>query len=206
MAKKRYRWVCPNCDKGALGPQRPRKNNVVRYCLPCSSKAGVLVERTCPSLEKRRSARKAKVTKKAKRKRDSAKARRDELWVYQGWDLEKELTRMCKHPELNLRRKPVVEIRRRKQGNYCTGRSYGGRIVLTIPTEATAGQALALLAHEVAHEDRGARGHGERWRTVFTTLAEDLYGAEITPTDSHYHLHINVRNAIGRALVVPQEG
>ncbi len=37
---KRKRWVCPLCNVGKLGLQRPRKNDVVRYCLPCSEKTG----------------------------------------------------------------------------------------------------------------------------------------------------------------------
>jgi len=44
MAKpKRKRWSCPTGDHpGVLGPGRPRANNIVRYCLPCSEKDGVI--------------------------------------------------------------------------------------------------------------------------------------------------------------------
>ena len=42
---KQSRWKCPTCGHGLLAPTRPRRNDVRRYCLPCSSKAGVLVER-----------------------------------------------------------------------------------------------------------------------------------------------------------------
>lgn len=42
--KKRKRWKCPVCEIGVLGLLRPRKNDVVRYCLPCSAKTGRLVE------------------------------------------------------------------------------------------------------------------------------------------------------------------
>jgi len=45
MKKRRKRWSCPICAIGALGPQRPRKDNAVRYCLPCTAKTGKLVER-----------------------------------------------------------------------------------------------------------------------------------------------------------------
>lgn len=51
---KRYRWACPICNKGALGPSRPRKDNAVRYCLPCTAKTGKLVARTCPALDSKR--------------------------------------------------------------------------------------------------------------------------------------------------------
>ena len=39
------RWVCPNGCPGVLGPERPRRDSVTRYCLPCSAKAYVLVRR-----------------------------------------------------------------------------------------------------------------------------------------------------------------
>ena len=68
--QRRVRWTCLQCDKGALGPTRPRKNNAVRYCLPCTAKTGKLVERECLTLEKRRE-RKAEAKKgTAARKRE----------------------------------------------------------------------------------------------------------------------------------------
>jgi hypothetical protein len=51
---KQVRWKCAICDHGLLAPTKPRKNDVRRYCLPCSSKSGKLVERVAPSLEKQR--------------------------------------------------------------------------------------------------------------------------------------------------------
>ena len=54
---KQSRWKCPTCGHGLLAPTRPRRNDVRRYCLPCSSKAGVLVERVAPALDAQRAAR-----------------------------------------------------------------------------------------------------------------------------------------------------
>ena len=46
MAKaKRKRWVCPLCKVGKLGLQRPRRDDVIRYCFPCSEQTGRMVER-----------------------------------------------------------------------------------------------------------------------------------------------------------------
>jgi hypothetical protein len=79
MAK---RWTCPRCGGGKLAPERPRKNDTRRYCLPCSDKTGRLVERTCKALEKRREAvqerskAKARRKTKAKRKRQAASVER----------------------------------------------------------------------------------------------------------------------------------
>lgn len=63
---KRVRWECPNgLHPGVLGSTRPRANATVRYCLPCSEAAGVLVERTAPALERKR---RVKVEAKRERK------------------------------------------------------------------------------------------------------------------------------------------
>jgi hypothetical protein len=60
MAKaKSKRWVCPNCKKGKLGKIRPRKNDIIRYCFPCSTKSGYLIERTSPADERKRGKKKA---------------------------------------------------------------------------------------------------------------------------------------------------
>ena len=54
---KQARWKCPICNDGLLAPQRPRLDDVRRYCLPCSSKTGKLVERIAPALEAQRTRR-----------------------------------------------------------------------------------------------------------------------------------------------------
>ena len=60
------RWTCPEgVHPGQLGPKRPRKDAVVRYCLPCSIKAGRLVSRVAPAQEsKRRPQQEAEQTRK----------------------------------------------------------------------------------------------------------------------------------------------
>jgi len=68
---KLVRWKCEICSSGLLAPSKPRKNDVRRYCLPCSKKIGKLVERSIPSLEK-------KVAKK-KEKRKAVAFRRKEI-------------------------------------------------------------------------------------------------------------------------------
>lgn len=203
MARKRTRWVCPECGKGALGPQRPRRNATVRYCLPCSQRAGVLVERQAPALERRRAEREAARKAKAARKRATKQEREDALYVYGGVDLRVDLRveakRIMAHPEVGCPRATWC-VRRRRQGRHLTGVSYGGRVVLTIPAGASAGQALAILAHELAHEATRGDQHGDRWRAVFLGVVQDLYGAEVAPADSYMDLHANVARALDVAL------
>ena len=69
------RWKCEVCDSGLLAPTKPRMNDVRRYCLPCSSKTGKLVQRVAPTLEKQRIAKKASVKKKNVAKRATAAKR-----------------------------------------------------------------------------------------------------------------------------------
>ena len=76
-ASARKRWVCPKCDVGVLAPIRPRKNNVLRYCLPCSQVTGKLVERFCPSLDDARNAKAAKADAKKAAKAEAKKAKAD---------------------------------------------------------------------------------------------------------------------------------
>ena len=66
------RWDCPQgLHPGALGPQRPRKDAVVRFCWPCSLAAGRLVERIAPSIESKR-CRKAESLQRAKDRKAEA--------------------------------------------------------------------------------------------------------------------------------------
>ena len=47
-------WRCPKCEAGVRAPERLRKIDVRRFCLDCSAKTGVLVERTIPSRDAER--------------------------------------------------------------------------------------------------------------------------------------------------------
>lgn len=44
MARK-VKWHCATCKTNVLGPGRPRMDNMVRYCVPCSVARGFLVTR-----------------------------------------------------------------------------------------------------------------------------------------------------------------
>lgn len=73
-ASRRVRWECPSGEHPAvLGSTRPRKNAVVRFCIPCSMEAGVLVERRAPALERGRVAKQAARGAKQQREREQAR-------------------------------------------------------------------------------------------------------------------------------------
>lgn len=70
MPVKMVRWTCPNGEHpGVLGPSRPRKDHLCRYCIECSLKANRLVERVVPAIEGKREAARQRSAERAAKKR-----------------------------------------------------------------------------------------------------------------------------------------
>ena len=68
MAKaKQKRWACTQCDKVKLGKLRPRKDDIIRWCLDCSKKTGYLVPRTPVAKSKTKTKTKKAKTRKTAR-------------------------------------------------------------------------------------------------------------------------------------------
>jgi hypothetical protein len=150
MATKQVRWKCLNCNSGVLAPSRPRRDDVRRYCLPCSSKAGRLVERTAPALEKKREATKSKATEKQKAKRAKAA---DAKTAQCGFDVDKEAIRLWKilmkqHPN-RKRRLPSIKIVKRNRETTSGHYESGHLVQLNLGTDTV--DAWECLAHELVH-------------------------------------------------------
>lgn len=199
MAKaKQYRWVCPECGVGKLAGKSPRRNATARYCLSCSGHSEVLVERTCPALDKQRGLRseRAKVKREGKAKRDY-----DRKWVHAGMDIKKESARIwkiaCKLDHMLSKRYPhgpTYKIKRRKaetwpDGTVCSQASSGhaqywsGEITLTLGVNRQ--DVWHVLIHEIAHllaHVRGAGGgydqktkaHGDIFRAAEKELQDEV--------------------------------
>lgn len=73
--KKQVRWKCERCGDGLLAPSKPRRDDVRRFCLPCSSETGRLVERIAPALEQHRARRVEMARQKKKNERIRERAR-----------------------------------------------------------------------------------------------------------------------------------
>ena len=155
---KQVRWKCEICDDGLLAPSRPRRNDVRRYCLPCSAKRGTLVERIAPALEKKREKRAAFVSVKVKKKRvrkrqklQPIKERQKKAKQRQAI-FEKEADRIWSlfYPEGTNRRRPRINIVfSRNRG--CSG-YYDGSVLIRIPRWSSGGvSAWEVLAHELCH-------------------------------------------------------
>lgn len=118
---KQVRWKCELCDDGLLAPSKPRKNDVRRYCLPCSKKTGKLVERVIPSLEKKSEHKKTKRKQvQAKRRERVAispktyerKYRAYWLKYSNGWKIQSEAKRLWKlfEPYHHGAKMPTIKI------------------------------------------------------------------------------------------------
>jgi len=164
---KRVRWVCPNGCAGVLGPSRPRKNNVVRYCLPCSAKAGVLVERSSPSVQKKSAAKStSRIVQKKKVVSREEMAEFLQSSVF-GLDLREVIKIAGRLPALKAAAKAPYKIWRGEEWDR-SGRAWGHRFFLRFIKDNVNGfdtnyvapehvqrrrqsSAVGLILHEMAH-------------------------------------------------------
>jgi hypothetical protein len=169
MAIKQARWKCPQCDEGVLAPTRPRKDDVRRYCLPCSSAKGRLVERIAPALEAKREQRIASTREKVRQKRQVARRREQPKKLQERCDaireriIRKEAERIWKLMSDWHKGKPLPNITIARGQNR--GRQYGhaniphnswniGHIQVNVDADQSptrSKRVWAVLAHELAH-------------------------------------------------------
>lgn len=188
------RWICPTCDTGALAPDRPRRDDVRRYCLPCSQRTGRLVERTCPALDKQRATRAAATKERtaARRARDTERA--VAARSHNGVDLLAEAKIIWRHMADHHRGRPMPELRLRFTSKaYCTGNANRQRAVVSVGRYASTASALMVLTHELAHSAAPNPGdwHDERWADCYVTAARARWGA------THF---VGIRAARGYAV------
>lgn len=183
MTTKQVRWRCQQCDHGLLAPMRPRKNDVRRYCLPCSSKSGRLVERVAPALEKQRERRAALVAEKqtlkrqrlAMQKQPIKEQRRLERKRQALFDKEGDRLWALFHPQGTLRPRPPIRIVYSKNRG-ASGLWNGREVLIRIPKQMggkwrDAEWVWEVLAHELCHAAVGRRhGEGSHGRSFYMAL------------------------------------
>jgi hypothetical protein len=163
-------------------------DNIVRYCLPCSENAGVLVRRTAPALEKKRAA--SAERSKAKQATKRAKARESETRA--GIHIPTEAARIWRlmKPYHRGRRLPPIKIRNRSWGTsgHC---KIGNEIVLSISPGADASEVWNLISHELCHEARGLgysggkhAAHDQRFYAILTDVTRKRFGISV-PLHEH---------------------
>lgn len=162
------RWFCPS-DKhpSVIGPTKPRRDDIRRFCLPCSVETGKLVPRIARALEAKRekAEEKRKESTKAARMRKRQQIRK--YYTIDGHDLISLLWRIWSLPtakEWRARSRapehvPGLRVRRVDYTKRMTPVSklghaaYGAHEIMVV-ADAAGGDlfnVLETLIHEVAH-------------------------------------------------------
>ena len=204
------RWVCPSCGSGVLAPERPRKDDVRRYCLDCSKATGRLVERACPALDRRRAARRERSVAVRTSRAESDRRREAARRTVDGRDLGADLKRFLRLPSLQTSRHrqsgtPTVIWRKstkeHSSGFYTRARH---RITVTLGTDLASAQATLL--HELVHAFRFPMSHGpEFWRAMQETAREAWPEArwtfhEAPPGEGSWRAQRRITNDVRRAM------
>lgn len=214
------RWVCPNCGQAVNAPQRPRRDDVRRYCLTCSAQTGRLVERAAPALERKRAARReAQATKrKARAERERLKSMLPVV-AHSGSEhllnVEGTVEWLCKRAIPRYHPPEVSWSRRAHSGSV--GRANWSRITMRFEVNergASLPLALALIVHETAHsihqkrdddfigtdsQSGEPRWHNREWRHITAELGA-LMGADVNPgAENRYEAHSLIVRAMREA-------
>jgi hypothetical protein len=156
---KRVRWKCPhNEHAGVLGPSKPRKIDLCRYCIDCSLDAGVLVERISPAMEKRRARLIEATAARALKKRERAKQlvkRKYDVNGIDALDVMHELRRLPIFYNLPKADLKLVVHRARKRFKtklgHCSPSYYGHEIHLYTDPDWGINTLVSTLLHELVH-------------------------------------------------------
>jgi len=180
------RWVCPACGSGVLAPDRPRRDDVRRYCLDCSAETGRLVERSCPALDRAREASRERAAYRAATKTQRAADARRAAHTLDGFDLLAEARRLWRLPGMKAaprgnRPLPTISFRfsrtKTHSSGHCKTTTPGRDIVVTCGTNLA--DARCVLLHELVHAaERPHEWHGPRFkareRLVFREAGYDV--------------------------------
>jgi hypothetical protein len=193
---KQVRWACPNGCPGVLGPTRPRKDDVRRYCIPCSLKSGRLVERVAPTLARQRAARAEALATRRAAKAEREKARERGYYAVAGLNLYDEMRRLCRLRTFGGRSggmalsNPTLTVRRASRPRTLGHCANGWEISVTAYPNIDEAAVRETLLHELAHAycDRTGKGHkhDDGWRRVFRDAAEEAWGILKWPSVSYH--------------------
>lgn len=199
-------WVCDNPNhQGIRAPGRMRADDIRRFCIPCSTETGYLVERHAPALERKRKEAKAKRLEREQRQRERAREKRTAREVVDGVHVGKEIARLIKLPALRdelprrLRHQPVSWTLDRSSGGSYSGRAWPrNRIHLTLGN-IPAAEVRAIICHELAHYVLPDHHHDGRWARCYARVVREAYGVQVIPdpTESKYDLDHRVQLALG---------
>jgi hypothetical protein len=156
MMPKRRRWDCPAGEHaGQLAPARLRKDDIRRYCIPCSTKSGRLTERVAPSLVRESTARAAARTRRASAAAFRAAERESKRWIFDGVDMRAEFQRLLALPAFrpvrsSLKKLTLSIYRGRSPESSGHHKLHQGTVHVTIGTGPWY-LGSATLLHELCH-------------------------------------------------------
>jgi hypothetical protein len=165
------------------GPQRPRRDDVRRYCLACSASTGRLVERTAPSLERQRQQKQERSAARRVTARDRERTLERERRSIGSVNIDAEARRLWNLPVFKRQPRwkpgvPTITVRRSAAKRHTSGHSYfnHGGIVLTVGSDLD--EALGVLLHELAHPIIGKPDgeiHPESFWTFLRSAAREAW-------------------------------
>lgn len=196
---KRVRWACPeDLHPAVLGPSKPRRDNLCRYCVPCSVKVGKLIDRTAPAIESKREARATAVAAKATARRERLKKHQAERWVIGDVDMRREITRLKKLVAKRYEMPRTMEGLRvtwERRSDGCTsGRAWGGsRIHISAGTDPH--EVRETILHELMHvvgyrrgwRDDRCSSHSMQFRNELTDTACIAFGLKLAEIAAQDH-------------------
>jgi hypothetical protein len=188
---KQVRWACPNGCAAVLGPTKPRRDDVKRYCLACSAVRGRLVERTAPALERAREAREAARKVRGAKVLARTEVQETAYYTIAGLDLRTLVAEFCKAPALSTNtpgmyatlkaRNVTIVVRRcsRQPRRFGFARYRTLTISICDYPGIKPEDVRETVIHELAHLRVGFHDdmhHGTKWRTVFRLACEQALG------------------------------
>lgn len=161
-------WRCPSCTNGIRAPKTMYRDDIRRFCLPCSQEKGILVRRvTVTTISRREDRQKANEARKAQLaqeqhlypwciKEDFAKITKAICW-----------TQRAKIKSLGL---TILHSKRRHAADVTFSKG-----TITLEAGQDKAHAYALLLWQLALIDTGAAPAADR-RDVFLTAASAFLG------------------------------
>lgn len=199
-------WTCTRCESRVVGPQRPRKNAVARFCLSCSEKTGYLVPRECRAVIERATRRHEARKVKIKKTREKRTAKHETYITLNGVNLGAELYRIWNLPAARARRLthnrtqafPQLRVKRPANTKAWSGYANFGRRTVMVRAGADVDQAriAEILVHEIAHMCTPVDSGHDAW---FTQTLNEI-AREAWPDIANLPTHTSTKYVRGDIL------
>jgi len=180
------RWNCPLCASGINAPERLVRDDVRRYCLPCSVTSGKLVRREMPAQLRKKEARAEARKARNQEARERRRTEREQAATTYPGVLHTYFERWSRLKAWGADMKGLSLTIRRRAGLYSTGHAYWARNAIVVTVGTCLAEGYEVLLHELAHHAGWRRPGGLRFKhheTAFWACllhaAEEVLGRSI---------------------------